>query len=432
MSLKAIKPNPDNPRTIKDDAFRKLVQSLQSFPEMLELRPIVVNADDVVLGGNMRLRAAKEAGLKDVPVIRAEHLTPEQQREFIVKDNVGFGAWDWDVLANEWDVAQLAAWGLDVFEVEQEATTGLTDADDVPELPKEPITKPGDRIVLGRHTLICGDCRDFATVETLLGGARINLAITSPPYASQRAYDESSGFKPIPADEYVKWYRDVAANIMAHLAEDGSYFCNIKEHSEDKQRHLYVKDLTIAHVREWGWRWVDEFCWLRAGIPGDPSKMGRFKNRWESVFWFATSERPKFRPESVQFESKDAFSYKDQKAAGKRIGAASQGHGQGKNDPVGRTLGMAYPSNVLDIQSGADALGHAAAYPVALPEFFVKAYTDEGDTVFDPFMGSGTTLIAAEKHGRVAFGCEISPAYCDVIVKRWEDFTGQHAVRPTA
>jgi hypothetical protein len=129
MPLKAIKPNPDNPRTIKDDAFRKLVQSLQSFPEMLELRPIVVNADCVVLGGNMRLRAAKEAGLRDVPVIRAEHLTPEQQREFIVKDNVGFGAWDWDVLANEWDAELLDAWGLEVpFLAEEAAMPALSAA----------------------------------------------------------------------------------------------------------------------------------------------------------------------------------------------------------------------------------------------------------------------------------------------------------------
>ena len=97
-----VTPNPDNPRTIKDAKFRQLVQSIRDLPQMLELRPIVVNAAGVVLGGNMRLRACKEAGLKQVPVIRADHLTQAQQREFVVKDNVGFGEWDWDALANEW------------------------------------------------------------------------------------------------------------------------------------------------------------------------------------------------------------------------------------------------------------------------------------------------------------------------------------------
>jgi hypothetical protein len=114
VALSNIKPNPDNPRIIKDDKFRKLVESIRSFPEMLELRPIVVNADNVVLGGNMRLRACQAAGMKEVPVLRADTLTPDQQREFIIKDNVGFGEWDWDDLANEWDAEELDAWGLDV------------------------------------------------------------------------------------------------------------------------------------------------------------------------------------------------------------------------------------------------------------------------------------------------------------------------------
>lgn len=112
-----IKPNPDNPRIIKDDKFQKLVASIRSFPEMLKLRPIVVNADMVVLGGNMRLRACQSAGLKEVPVLVADSLTPEQQREFIIKDNLGFGEWDWDALANNWYAEELDAWGLDMPEL---------------------------------------------------------------------------------------------------------------------------------------------------------------------------------------------------------------------------------------------------------------------------------------------------------------------------
>ena len=109
-----VKANPNNPRIIKDDKFKKLVQSIKDFPEMLELRPIVVNNDGIVLGGNMRLKACKEAGLKEVPVIKASKLTEEQQKEFIIKDNVGFGEWDWEDLANNWDAEELTDWGLDV------------------------------------------------------------------------------------------------------------------------------------------------------------------------------------------------------------------------------------------------------------------------------------------------------------------------------
>jgi len=112
-----IKKNPQNPRTIKDDNFKKLVNSIKSFPQMLDIRPIVINADGIILGGNMRFEACKAAGLKEVPVILADNLTEEQQREFIIKDNVSGGEWDWEALHNEWDVAELAEWGLLIHEV---------------------------------------------------------------------------------------------------------------------------------------------------------------------------------------------------------------------------------------------------------------------------------------------------------------------------
>jgi len=114
LKLSELKSNPNNPRIIKDDKFIKLVNSIKEFPKMLEIRPIVVNADMIVLGGNMRLKACKEAGLKEVPVIFAHDLTEEEQRQFIIKDNVGFGEWDWDMLANEWEPEALKEWGLDV------------------------------------------------------------------------------------------------------------------------------------------------------------------------------------------------------------------------------------------------------------------------------------------------------------------------------
>lgn len=114
VAISKLKSNPNNPRIIKDEKFRKLVKSIQEFPEMLDIRPIVVDAEMVVLGGNMRLKACREAGLKEVPILIADNLTPEQQEEFIIKDNSSFGEWDWDILANEWDVKNLNDWGLDV------------------------------------------------------------------------------------------------------------------------------------------------------------------------------------------------------------------------------------------------------------------------------------------------------------------------------
>ena len=116
VKISKVKGNPSNPRIIKNDKFNKLVKSIQEFPEMLKLRPIVVDEDMIVLGGNMRLKASKDAGLKEIWIDIAEGLTEEQKKEFIVKDNVGFGEWEWDILANEWDSVQLAEWGLDVWE----------------------------------------------------------------------------------------------------------------------------------------------------------------------------------------------------------------------------------------------------------------------------------------------------------------------------
>ena len=133
VKISKVKPNETNPRLIKDSKFNKLVKSIKEFPEMLKLRPIVVNKDMVVLGGNMRLKACKEAGLKDVWILKADNLTEEQQKEFIVKDNVGFGEWDWDILANQWDNVQLKDWGMDVWQPEEEVDYSILDDLDLDE-----------------------------------------------------------------------------------------------------------------------------------------------------------------------------------------------------------------------------------------------------------------------------------------------------------
>jgi ParB-like chromosome segregation protein Spo0J len=135
MELKKIadiKLNPNNPRLIKDDKFKKLVQSIKDFPEMLEIRPIVVNKDMIILGGNMRFRACKEAGIKEIPVIVTD-LSEEKQREFLIKDNTSGGEWDWDMLANEWDTDELSDWGLDVWKAPTEVDYSILDEEDLSE-----------------------------------------------------------------------------------------------------------------------------------------------------------------------------------------------------------------------------------------------------------------------------------------------------------
>jgi ParB-like chromosome segregation protein Spo0J len=141
VKINAIKSNPNNPRLIKDDKFHKLVKSIKEFPQMLELRPIVVNDEMVILGGNMRHKACIEAGLKEVTIVKASDLTEEQQKEFIIKDNVGFGEWDWDVLANEWDAESLEEWGLTIPNFENIDYSNKNEEIDIDSLDTEMIIK---------------------------------------------------------------------------------------------------------------------------------------------------------------------------------------------------------------------------------------------------------------------------------------------------
>lgn len=143
VKINEIKLNPNNPRIIKDDKFKKLVKSIQDFPEMLEIRPIVVNNDMIILGGNMRFRACQEAGIKQIPIIKATDLSVEKQREFLIKDNVSGGEWDWDMLANEWDETELEEWGIDVWKKPEDVDYSILDDLD------ESIDKSADEMVDG-------------------------------------------------------------------------------------------------------------------------------------------------------------------------------------------------------------------------------------------------------------------------------------------
>jgi len=181
IEINKLKTNESNPRIIKDDKFKKLVKSIKDFPQMLKLRPIVVDEDLIILGGNMRYRACVEAGLKEVTIKIAKGLTEEQKKEFIIKDNVGFGEWEWDILGNQWNTKDLENWGLDVWQNEDDIQESLIDEDEIPET-KESKVKTGDIYKLDKHILLCGDSTNENDVDKLMNKNKADLVFTDPPY----------------------------------------------------------------------------------------------------------------------------------------------------------------------------------------------------------------------------------------------------------
>ena len=453
--LDRLVPYARNARTHSDEQVAQIAASIAEFGFN---NPVLVDTNAGIIAGHGRVLAARKLGIDQVPVVVLDHLSETQKRAYILADNrIGENAgWDDEILRTELTDLKdadldLALLGFDEDEVanlfaevapEVAPSENEEAPEEVPEAPEEPVTRPGDIWLIGPHRLICGDCRDYAVVKRLLDGARANVVITSPPYASQSAYDPSSGFRPVPPDQYIEWFRNVAANIAAVLADDGSYFLNIKEHADGGQRNLYVKKLTIAHVEQWGWRFVDELCWRKTddGVPGGWGN--RFKNAWEPVFHFCRDEKIKFRPKAVGHWSEDCFDYSPNNpkstsgsgllGTGPRGAAADVGRNhdswqttrRNANDLEGRHGGIARPSNVIEVKTESSQGSHSAPFPRALAEFFVKAFSDSGDLIFDPFLGSGTTIAAAHVLDRIGYGIEISPAYCDVILRRIEHLTG--------
>jgi DNA modification methylase len=424
-----------NSRTHSDEQVGQVAASIREFGWT---NPVLVGADDVIIAGHARVLAARRLGMAEVPVIVLGHLSETQRRALVLADNkLALNAgWDESLLRLEIESLQQDGFDLNVAGFSDEELrvlladgAGDPGADDaaaeehIPEAPANPVSRVGDLWAIGRHRLVCGDCRDSRAVAQVLDGARANVVITSPPYAAQREYDSASGFQPVPPEKYVGWYALVAANIAAFLADGGSYFLNIKPHAEDGERHLYVMDLVLAHRRYWGWRFVDEFCWrnTRNGVPGGWNN--RFKNAWEPVFHFARSESIKFNPDAVCTPSDDVFEYSPANPKSES-GSGLLGSGTRKNQGAG----MARPSNVIEAAAESGQGSHSAPFPRALVEFFLKAFSDAGDVVLDPFMGSGTTMAAAHVLGRVGHGYEISPAYCDVILRRMTELTGEEPV----
>ena len=374
-----LRTNPKNPRIIKDERFQKLVQSIRDFPEMLALRPIVVDADYMVLGGNMRLKACQAAGLKTVPVVVASDLTPDQQREFIVKDNVGFGEWEWDALANEWDAAELDRWGLDVPTFDAEPATGQTDPDDVPDTPAEPVIKPGDLIALGDHRLLCGDSTDPADISRLLNGQLSSMVFTDPPYA---LFGNSTGVSGITDDKMIQpFFRSILATCRQNVVLFGHIYVCCDWHSASvieavaRQVELPAKNLIV---------------WDK----GDGGIGAMYQTCHELIWFFDNSPSNKTTTQTEQ---------------------------RGVRTVNGVPNIWRFP------RVPSKERAHNAAKPVDLIAVGIENGSDIGQMVLDLFLGSGSTLMAAERTGRRCYGIEIEPKYCDVIIRRWQEFTGRTA-----
>lgn len=344
---------------------------------MLEARPIVVNPDMIVLGGNMRLKAAKAAGLTEAPVYVATW-EESKAKEFIVKDNVGFGEWDWDILANEWDAAELDEWGLDVWQPEEEEKEGLTDPDEVPEAPEEPKTKLGDLYILGDHRLLCGDSTKAEDVEKLMNGNSPELMVTDPPYGVN--YDAN-------------WRNE------AKRPDGTPYGASAlgKVNNDDRS------DWTEAYSL-----WGGKVCYVwHAGTQSHVVGQGLIDCGLEIRSMIVWAKNVFAIGRSHYHEKKEPCFY-----------AVRKGENAGWiGDRTQTTLWQ------IDKPRKSET-GHSTQKPLECMETPLKNH--EGD-VYDPFLGSGTTLIAAEKTGRKCYGMELDPKYCDVIVKRWEEFTGKKA-----
>lgn len=372
VKISEVKLNPNNPRLIKDDKFAKLVESIINFPEMLEIRPIVVNSDMVVLGGNMRLKASREAGIKEIPIIVADNLTNEQQKEFIIKDNVSGGEWDWNILANEWDIEQLTDWGLDIPVFDEEILEAEEDDFDVPEGGIETDIVLGDLFEIGEHRLLCGDSTDSEQVAKLMNGEKADIGFTSPPYNAGKNvrgkfYENDDDDKT--NDDYVKFLYDFTINTLNNSIYS---FVNLQLLESNKHALIDYQYKLKDQLK-------DILIWNKKQYPPHINK-GTFGCKWEYVFAFCYESKSRSFPASWQ----------------------------GKY------------SNVIETEnaSGNDyAEIHKATFPISFPSWVLEKM-DFAKSVLDVFMGTGSTMVAGHQLKRKVYGMELDPKYCQVIIDR--------------
>lgn len=361
VKLTNVKANPNNPRVIRDEKFAKLKQSIIDFPEMLEKRPLVCFTDTdgkfVVLGGNMRLKALSDIGAKEIPIILADDWTAEQRAQFLIKDNVGFGEWDWEQLANEWDAQQLADWGLDLPPMEVQE---LEAEDDNYEMPDEVQTDIvlGDLFEIGEHRLLCGDSTDSDQVARLMNGEKADMVFTDPPYGMN--FIKNSGvlnkkYKQYEGEENQNTYLD-AFNLWVNMAD----------------MQIWWGGNFVAHNLPQSTYWIS---WNKQG---DNMKAGG--------------------PSSDQSDCEIAWTNLNYKKIKQYQHVWAGWFRQGnKTEELNKKI-------------------HPSQKPVAL---FKYIFTDHpADKIADPFLGSGSTMVAAHQLKRKCYGMELDPKYCQVIIDR--------------
>ncbi len=371
IKLSSIKPNPNNPRLIKDDKFKKLVKSISEFPKMMSLRPIVVDENNIILGGNMRYKALKELGKKEIPkewIKKASDLSDEEIKRFIIADNVGFGEWDEDMLSLDWDVEQLNDWGLELEELFEELEAEEDDFN-VPEGGIETDIVLGDLIEIGEHRLLCGDSTDSDAVAKLMNGEKADMVFTDPPYKIQT----DGGCKGVTGEALRKQGKDI--EFISDF-NPSKFLGTMPLVFENKRMNAYVfcnKDLLpdyLVWAREIGYSF-NVLIWKKPNaIPiGD-------------------SHRPDieylllFRKSAIWNNSLKDVNYSRCLEFGRESGL----------HPTMKPIGLI--SNEMKISSNVNSL------------------------IVDFFLGSGSTMVASHQLKRKCYGMELDPKYCQVIVDR--------------
>jgi DNA modification methylase len=396
--ISEVKLNPNNPRLIKDDKFKKLVQSVKDFPEMLNIRPIVVNQDMIILGGNMRYKACREAGLKEIPVIITD-LTEEQQREFLIKDNTSGGEWDWEVLANEWDNEQLEAWGLDLPIFENENIIEAEAEEDDFEIPNEIQTDIvlGDLFEIGDHRLLCGSSTEIDTWEKVMNGSLADMVMTDPPYNVD--YQGGSGLK-IMNDKmdnnlFYQFLYDFYTSLSSYTKNGGAWYV----WHTDNERINFTKAFEDA-----GMYFTQCLIWVKNSLV-----LGRldYHKKHETCLYgwkkgaahYFTNERT----HTTVIEDK--------------IDIKKLTKEQMKN-MLTEIMSDKNKTTIINCDKPFRNAEHPTMKPILLLAPLIKNSSKENELVADGFLGSGSTMVAAHQLKRKCYGMELDPKYCQVIIDR--------------
>jgi DNA modification methylase len=428
IAIDRLIPYARNSRTHSDAQVAQIAASIKEFGFT---NPVLIDADGGIIAGHGRVMAAHKLAMDKVQCIRLAHLTEAQRRAYVIADNkLALNAgWDDAMLALE--LAELSEAGYDLaltgfddveiaalLAVETTADEGdqeqdadpLDRADEVPDAPAVAVSRAGDVWVLDAHRLICGDAADEAVIATLMDGDVARLCFTSPPYGNQRDYT-SGGI----AD-----WDGLMRGVFAHLpmAEDGQVLVNLGLIHRDNEVVAYW-DGWLGWMRQQGWRRFAWYVWDQGpGMPGDWA--GRFAPSFEFVFHFNREARKPNKIVPCKHAGQDSHLRADGSSTAMRGRDGEVGGWTHAGQPTQDTR---IPDSVIRVMRHKGKIGqgidHPAVFPVALPQFVIEAYTDLDDIVFEPFGGSGTAMLAAQRTGRVCRSVEIAPQYVDVALKRF-------------